>query len=152
VIETKRSVFIHQQAIQLIPKEHVDSPIFLSNFGPVLCTLFRETKDLSDLEKGTSSLQRAVQICPEGKFYLPYYLQSLEFAFVGRFDDAGGVSDIEDAICYQQNAVHHTLRTFQERRFVCTTLRYTSKVVLNPQRVQKILNEQSRLIVWRPPI
>ncbi|KAF6753805.1 CHAT domain-containing protein [Ephemerocybe angulata] len=66
---------------------------------------FLQAGNLSDINEAVSTLERAVEIAPQGHADLPRYLNNLGLSFRSRFERTGQLSDISEAVSAQQKAV-----------------------------------------------
>jgi hypothetical protein len=86
---------------------------WLNNLGVSFQNRFKCTGDLADIFKAISSLQKAVQLTPEGHADMLTQLSNLGVSFSTRFNCTGDLTDISEAISFSRKQFSSLLRVMQ---------------------------------------
>ena len=95
-------------SIQVVPENHPDRPMYLSNLGIGLRSRFRRTGALADLDEAIKAGRDAVDTTPADHPERPMYLSNLSGGLQIRFGRIGDPADLEEAITVAERAVAAT--------------------------------------------
>jgi CHAT domain-containing protein len=103
-----QAIGLLRQSIQVVPENHPDRPMYLSNLGVGLWTRFRRTGNLADLDEAIRVGREAVDATSADHPDRPMYLSNLSGGLQSRFGRTGDLVDLEEAITVAQQAVAAT--------------------------------------------
>jgi CHAT domain-containing protein/tetratricopeptide (TPR) repeat protein len=103
-----QAIDLLRQSIQVVPENHPDRPMYLSNLGIGLQTRFRRAGNLADLDEAIKAGRDAVDATPADHPNQPMYLSNLSGGLQSRFGRIGDLADLEESIRVAQQAVAAT--------------------------------------------
>jgi tetratricopeptide (TPR) repeat protein len=103
-----QAIDLLRQAIQVVPENHPDLPMHLSNLGVGLQTWYRRTGELADLDEAIKAGRDAVDMTPADHPDRPMYVSNLSAGLQSRFGRTGDLADLEEAITVAQQAAAAT--------------------------------------------
>ncbi|KZV68463.1 TPR-like protein [Peniophora sp. CONT] len=103
--DLERALAARQHALRLIPEDHPDRALRLSDVAYSLQLNFERLGELDDLGLAIVMRHRAVELTPDGHPYKPTYLSNLGHCLRSRFERLGELDDLEQAIAAQRRRV-----------------------------------------------